>query len=59
MPIGPQLPALWRYPDSMASVQYCETCMAEIMEELEHNDGLLVSYDKLTTTSMVVNISKL
>ena len=45
MPIGPQLQALWRHPDSVASVRYRETRTAEIMEELKHNNGLLASYD--------------
>jgi hypothetical protein len=45
MPIGPQLQALWRHPDSVASVRYCETRTVEIMEELERNNGLLVSYN--------------
>jgi hypothetical protein len=45
IPIGPQLQALWRHSDSAASIQYCDTRTAEIINELERSDGLLDSYD--------------
>jgi hypothetical protein len=45
MPVGPQLQGLWRHPDSVASVKYRDTPMAEIIEELERNNGLLERYN--------------
>lgn len=45
MPIGPQLQALWRHPDSAASVQYCDTRTADIIDELKRSDGVLDIYD--------------
>jgi len=45
MPIGPQLQALWWHPASIASLKYCDTRMAEIIEKLEWHNGLLESYN--------------
>jgi hypothetical protein len=45
IPLGPQLQALWRDPESANRVQYCERCTREILEELERNHGHIESYD--------------
>ena len=45
MPLGLQLQALWWHPDSAASIKYCDTHTTEIIDELEHSDGLLDSYN--------------
>jgi hypothetical protein len=47
MPIGPQLQALWRHPESAACAKYLDAHMHKIIEELKRNDGLLDSYDNL------------
>src|SRR6202040_4041599 len=45
MPIGPQLQALWRNPDTAISMRYRDTRTQQILEELERNDGEVHIYD--------------
>jgi len=45
MPIGPQLQALWRNPDTAISMHYRDSRTQQIFEELERNNGELHSYD--------------
>jgi hypothetical protein len=45
MPIGPQLQALWRNPDTAISMRYRDSRTQQIFEELERNNGELHSYD--------------
>jgi len=44
-PIGPQLQALSRDPDSAASMRYADIRTKEILEQLKLNDGVLDSYE--------------
>ena len=44
MPIGPQLQALWRNPDTAISMRYRDIRTQQILEELEHSDGELHTY---------------
>jgi len=44
MPIGPQLQALWRNPDTAISMRYRDIRTQQILEELERSDGELHTY---------------
>jgi hypothetical protein len=45
IPIGPQLQALWRNPESANSIRYRERRTKEIFEELQRNAGRLDAYN--------------
>jgi hypothetical protein len=47
IPIGPQLQALWRDPDSATRMRYREKRTQEIIDELNRNNGLLDHYDDI------------
>jgi hypothetical protein len=50
-PIGPQLQALWRHPDSARVMHYRRSRTQEIFEQLERNEGLPTAYDDIITGS--------
>jgi hypothetical protein len=43
--LGPQLQALWRTPQGAEAMRYRERKTQEILDNLEHNEGVLFSYD--------------
>ena len=55
IPIGPQLQALWRNPESAEKMHYRERRTQEIFDELERNDGLVDAYDDILTGSAYLN----
>ncbi|KAJ8588647.1 hypothetical protein M405DRAFT_792718 [Rhizopogon salebrosus TDB-379] len=55
IPIGPQLQALWRDPDSARQMHYRRERTQEVFEELRRNDGLVDAYDDIFTGSAYLN----
>ncbi|KII89767.1 hypothetical protein PLICRDRAFT_564772 [Plicaturopsis crispa FD-325 SS-3] len=51
LPLGPQLQALWRSPESARNIKYLDHRVKELVQELLHNDGQLETYDDFCTGS--------
>jgi hypothetical protein len=48
-PIGPQLQALWRHPDSAELMQYRKRRTEQVFEEVRRNGGFPDAYDDIVT----------
>ncbi|KIM52276.1 hypothetical protein SCLCIDRAFT_141549 [Scleroderma citrinum Foug A] len=55
IPIGPQLQALWRHPESTEKMCYRVKKMQEVFDQLLKNDGLVDSYDDIFCSSAYIN----
>ena len=47
LPIGPQLQALWRSPESARNIRYRERRTKDLLDELNNNGGNLSTYDDI------------
>ena len=54
IPIGPQLQALWRHPETAEKMRYHQYKTEQILEELRINDGLVNAYDDIFCGSAYV-----
>ena len=55
IPIGPQLQALWRHPETAGKMHYRQYRTEQILEDLRINDGLINAYDDIFCGSAYVH----
>jgi hypothetical protein len=55
IPLGPQLQALWRTPEGAESMKYRRQRTADVLAEIEANDGNILAYDDVLCGSNYLN----
>ena len=55
IPLGPQLQALWRTPEGAESMKYRRQRTADVLAEIEANDGNILAYDDILCGSDYLN----